>query len=467
MNRFGIHTRMLFATVVIISVVTFCLDMVGIYIIRNYMLERFENRITFLAKYLAINSEVGVLIRDRSGLNSLAVNLLGEEDVAMVTILDNEGNELAKQSREIPGKLYPVETSVILNKRDEENLLFKVHPNTPFGTLARRGIDSIGKVRIKYSTRGITQLIEGVTKQFLWVSVVLVGIAGILFHFMVRTIVIDVTRLATVSKMIGSGDLDLRAEKGTLPETRELASAFNSMLDSLDKSRKAYERITREVAQQRSLAELGKFSLSVAHEVKNPLAIIKSAYEFLKKEYKISPQNTMGIYIEDEIKQLNRLIEDFLLFAKPGNIVFANICSKAFLEDVYKRYEILYDDKPVLLEFDQDCNSMEVRADHNLLVRVFDNIVKNAVEVSPNNSVVRVHSFEENGIWFVEISDQGIGVEKGQETKIFEPFFTTKAKGTGLGLALVDQIVKAHNGIMYAENNVDGGATFTLGIPII
>ena len=69
-------------------------------------------------------------------------------------------------------------------------------------------------------------------------------------------------------------------------------------------------------------------------------------------------------------------------------------------------------------------------------------------------------------MWFIEIIDQGPGIEKGREDMVFEPFFTTKSKGTGLGLALVYQIVKAHNGTMHAGNNREGGAVFTLSIPI-
>ena len=453
---------------VIIFAITLCLDIAGIYIIRNYMLQRFESRIVFLARYLAINSEVGVMIRDRTGLNSLAVNLLGEEDVINVIIMDSEGNVLVKQSRaEIPDKLYTIETPITLNKTDEENLLFKEYSNTPFGTLTLRGVDSIGKVRINYSTKEINILIRGVTKQFIWVSVILAGVAGILSHFFVRSIVTDVTGLATVAKMIGGGDLDLRAREGTLPETRELASAFNAMLDSLEKSRNAYERIAKEASQQRSLAELGKFSLSVAHEVKNPLAIIKTAFEFLQKEYKITRDSTMAQYINDEIFRLNRLIENFLLFAKPGNISFTDVDTVSCMEMLKKRYDMLYDEASITIKWQIPEETHNIRADAHLLIQVFDNIIKNAVEASPSDSVVAIKAFAENNMWFTEIMDQGPGIEKDGEQKIFEPFFTTKSKGTGLGLALAFQIIKAHNGILYAGNNAGSGAVVTLGIPII
>jgi signal transduction histidine kinase len=239
------------------------------------------------------------------------------------------------------------------------------------------------------------------------------------------------------------------------------------MLDSLENSRKAYERIARETSRQRSLAELGKFSLSVAHEVKNPLAIIKTAFEFLQKEYKIAGDNTMANYINDEIFRLNRLIENFLLFAKPGNISFTDVDTGSCVEMLKKRYDMLYDEAPVTLTWQVPKESRHIRADIHLLVQVFDNIIKNAVEASPEGSVVAINAYAENHMWFTEITDQGPGIEKDREQKIFEPFFTTKSKGTGLGLALAFQIIKAHNGILYAGNNARGGAVVTLGIPIV
>lgn len=467
MKRLTLHTRMVLAALLLTSAVTLCLDVAGVYIVRNYMMDRFKERITFLAKYLAVNAEVGVLIRDRTGLNSLAVNLLGEEDVALVAVMDSDYQILVEQSRNIPGDLYTVETQIKLNKTDEENILFTQHRETPFGTLMIKGVENIGKVKIQYSTRGINKLIARITKQFVMVSVILTFFAGILFYFMVKTIVVEVTKLATVSRMIGDGNQELRAEPGTLPETRELASAFNSMLDSIEKSRKAYERITKEAAHQKSLAELGKFSLSVAHEVKNPLAIIKSAFEFLKKEYRISSDNTMCNYIDDEIVRINKLIEDFLVFAKPGNVSFSDICPKSLLKMVYSRYQILYEDSTVSIDLVISEDERKIRADANLLIRALDNIVKNAVEASPENGKVTIKSYVENDLWFVEIMDQGSGINVGAENDIFEPFFTTKSKGTGLGLALAYQIIKAHNGIMYAGNGKDSGAVFTLGIPIV
>jgi len=468
MNKLNLQNRLILVTVLLTLLVTVSLDVAGVYIIKQYMLSRYKERITFLSKYLAVNSEVGVLIRDRTGLNSLAVNLLGEEDVISVTILDSKNNVLVRQSRgKIPGVVKTVETMVKLNKTNDENILFKEYSNTPFGTLRIPGVETIGKVRIEYATRGISLLIKEVTTRFIMVSLSIMLIAIILFYFITKTVVEDVSKLASVSRKVGAGEMNLRAHLGTLPETRELAFAFNSMLDSLDESRKAYERMTQEAAHENYLAELGKFSLSVAHEVKNPLAIIKTSSEMLKKEFKVPCDHPMGRYVDDEIHRLNRLIEDFLLFAKPGHIVFENMDTAVFMQELERRFNILYGDEDLILSFDIACEDVKIRGDHTLLVRVIDNIVKNAVEESPSGGRVSVQAGRKGKLWKLTVADQGRGIKKGDEGRLFEPFFTTKSKGTGLGLSLAYQIVKTHNGVLQAENLPDQGAVFTISIPMI
>ena len=470
MKNIKLYVRVLIAVVLLTSALTVCLDVAGAYIIKNYMMDKFKSRIHFLAKYFALNAEIGVLIKDRAGLNTLALNILSEEDVSQVMVFDEKGLILANQSRKIPGKLYIVETKIKLNKRDDESILFKSYRYTPFGTLTIPGIESIGKVKIKYSTRGIDQLVKIITKQFAAFSIVLTFIALVIFYFIVRKIVVDVENLAAVSKRIGDGAYDIRAQAGNLPETIELAYAFNNMLDSLAHSRESYERVLKDMASQRYLAELGKFSLSIAHEVKNPLAIIKSSFDFIKRQYNVPPADTMAEYVDDEINRLNKLIEDFLIFGKPVKIDFQNLDVTNLLKKLCRRYEILYEDIPIDFRFVCHADNMFVRADEGLLVRVFDNIIKNAVEENSKKGIVFIKSYAENDSWMVEISDHGGGFDSGEEMKIFEPFYTTKAKGTGLGLTLAFQIIKAHNGTLAATNIYDmsvKGGKLIIELPIV
>ncbi|MBE9529801.1 MAG: HAMP domain-containing protein, partial [Proteobacteria bacterium] len=326
----GIHPRLFMAAFLLICTTTLILDVLGVRITREFLHKRFNDRITFLARYLALNSEVGVLIGDRQGLNALALNLLGEEDVARVVILDDQGNQLVDQKREVPGPLSIVKTPVTLKKNRGENILFQ-DIQTPFGEYKRQGEDFIGEVHVSFTTYEIELLIKKITFKFIWFSMGLAVLAGVVFYFISRPIVEEVKQLAVTARQVGRGDMKVRVRPGKIPETRSLALDFNSMLDSLVQSRNAFDRVTREMIKQKSLAEVGKFSLMVAHEVKNPLSIIKSALDILKKDYHLSSKNNMVSYMEDEIRRLNQLIEDFLLFARPIKPTFRSVDLNAML----------------------------------------------------------------------------------------------------------------------------------------
>jgi len=465
MKRPGIHLRLLIAAFLLICATAFTLDVVGVHITRQFMVKRFRDRISFLAKYLALNSEVGVLIGDRSGLKSLALNLLGEEDVARVTILDNHNQELVDLSRTVTGPLSVVEAPVEFKKTSDENLLFRSN-RTPFGERHIPGVDYIGKVRITFSTHGIDQLMVEITRQFVWFSTGLAIIAGLVFYFISRSIVVDVTRLADTARQVGKGDMKLRAQPGILPETRELALAFNSMLDSLEWSTKALEDAYQEMIHQKALAEVGKFSTMIAHEVKNPLGIIKSSLDILKKDSAISSGNTMVSYMEDEIRRLNRLIEDFLTFARPIRPTFREADVNALLGEIVTRFELQKAGSPVEIRSRIPSEPYNANVDPDLLARVFSNILRNAFEANGDKGVVLITASCSESVWTAKIEDEGEGIDPENLHKIFEPFFTTRSKGTGLGLAYASQVIMSHNGAITAGNRDQGGAMFRVEIPV-
>ncbi len=466
MKKFGIHFRLLLAAFFLIGATTFTLDLVVIHITTTFMHKRFKDRILFLAKYLALNSEVGVLIGDKVGLQSLAMNLLGEEDVTSVVVMDKDGEHLVSLARETNHAISMVETPIKLKKSGDENLLF-TQRMTPFGHIHLSGEEIIGHVRIYFSTHNIDQLLIDITKKFFWFSSGLVCLAGILFYFISHSIVFDVTKLAATARHVGSGNLSLRAQPGRLPETRELALAFNAMLDSLVKSRDALERANKKVIQQKALAEVGKFSLMVAHEVKNPIGIIKSSIDILKKDLDLSSNDMLINYIEEEIRRLNRLIEDFLMFARPAKPSFKQKDLNNLIRDVLERFYVQYhSDSGIRILSDISLAKGDSHVDSDLFIRCFDNILKNAIEANDGAGAVCVTSKIIDQTWVAEVSDEGEGVAPENYQKIFEPFFTTRSKGTGLGLAFASQVISAHGGSIVAKNGKEKGAVFKVEIPL-
>jgi signal transduction histidine kinase len=328
------------------------------------------------------------------------------------------------------------------------------------------GDSLIGRVRIVYSTDGIEHLLKKMKDRFMWLSSGLGLLAAIIFYFLSHSLVAPLTQLAQAARDVERGNRGIRVRPGSLPETRELALAFNSMLDSLAWSSNALEDAYQEMIQQKSLAEMGKFSMMVAHEVKNPLSIIKSSLDILKKDMAIPPDNTMVAYMEDEIRRLSRLIEDFLAFARPVQPTLCRIEINSLMAEIVMRFELQKAGRPIELSACYLTESCHINADPDLLVRVFDNLLKNALEANSDNCIISIRVSREGKMLCIDVADQGIGIESEHIKNIFAPFFTTRSKGTGLGLAYVDQMVRMHGGSVTAENVESGGALFRVSLPV-
>ena len=457
-DRWGIHFRLLAAAVVLITATTLTLGSIRVYIIHAFVQTRFEERIAFLARYLALNTELGILIDERSMLRRIAKNLLTERDVARVTVLNKSGETLADVSRDIPGPFSEVELPVAIRAPGEESRPFQFEAN------AGRE-ETIGHVRITYSSGGIRELLMTMKTRFLVLAVCLAGICGLVFFFISRSLVAPVTRLAETARRVAAGNLGLRVEAGNLPETRELALAFNAMLDSLQQSQNALEAAQQEMVRQQTLAELGKFSLMIAHEVKNPLGIIKSSVDMFKKESGGETAEMMVAYIEDEVHRLNRLIEDFLLFARPAVPNFREIDLNEMLRERVERFRFQLNGDPIEVQDNIPAEPLYAAVDPDLLRRAIQNVMKNAREATEPAGVIRVSAAVEGTEWVVRVADQGGGIPPENLERVFDPFFTTRTKGTGLGLAFCAQVLSAHAGRIEVTNLDAGGACFSVRLP--
>lgn len=458
MRNPGIHVRVLLATVVITSVTTFALGYIGVNLTHQFAQRRFVEHISFLAKYIALNAELGILIDDRAMLERLAVNLLSERDVVGVVILDSHNRELIRAPEALPERFPIMETPVFLAESREES--------RAFGYDGEAKDRLIGKVQIRYSTKGIDQLWKTMIVYFIWIAAGLTCLSGLVFYFISRSLVAPVKDLAQAAGRVAQGNFNSRAQPGNLPETRELAVAFNVMLDSLERHRRSLERATEQARRHKTLAEMGEFSMMIAHEFKNPLSIIKSSLDLLKKDFAIPGDNTLVFYIEDEVMRLNRLIGDFLMFARPVAPAFQPTDLNALLREIVARFELQKAGTPREIRPQIPADACCAQADPDLLIRAIGNIIKNAFDVNGDDCVVRVKATRLANTWAAEIADNGEGIAPEHINRIFSPFFTTRAKGAGLGLAYASRAVKAHGGVISATNRPEGGALFRVEIPL-
>ncbi len=448
-NNLTFQQRLVLGIALLMAVTTLTLGIAGNELAKNFLLIRFDDRMDFLAKYLAANSELGILLGDRPMLKRLASNLLAEKDVVEVRISDDKGNELAKVSDNA--------NSSSIRKTSAPVVLTTASENLVFGQGEKKN-KIIGKVEISYVTTSIDELTSRLRTRYLLLTL-LIFFAGILFFLLfTRSLMAPLANLVEAAQKVAEGNLEVKLEKGSLPETRKLATSFNTMTQALKESRRNLEETYQKLIQEQALAEVGHFAVTVAHEVKNPLGIIKGALDILRKEgIDEQVKVTMISYVEDETRRLDMLIRDFLDFSRPRSLSFKKTNLTSFLRNLVERMNLEWEPKRVVIDFKTSVQEATIQADKDALSRAMVNIIKNACEASPEGSGVTVGLFDEGSFFKVVVSDLGDGIPDEKKGKIFEPFFTGKSKGTGLGLTLTKKLIEAHMGQIEVKDNEPTG----------
>ena len=266
--------------------------------------------------------------------------------------------------------------------------------------------------------------------------------------------------MADTAHRISDGHYTTRMNHFPGREHAEVADAFNRMLDEID-------RAQARLAQAAALSAIGQLSASIVHEMRNPLSAIQMNIEVLRHAVKDDPiHKELGEIAAEQVLRLETMLGDLLQYGKKVEIKKTAVPVADFvqeLETCIRREE----DQHVEFVFRNDSGADTLPIDHEQMLRAVSNLVDNAVQASPPNSIVTLTlktSPANPEDVLIEISDQGSGISERVAEKLFEPFFTTKKKGTGLGLANVKKIVELHGGSI-AFRNGNLGAVFSITLP--
>lgn len=220
--------------------------------------------------------------------------------------------------------------------------------------------------------------------------------------------------------------------------------------------------------QQRTMATMGALVAGVAHEVRNPLFAISATVDAMEQ----ASDGALKEYFEvlrEEIDRMTRLMQDLLAYGRPVAPVFNPVSVGEIIERAVRNSNVLATKQHVRLEMGPAANPTIV-ADRDRLTRAVENLIDNAVQHSAAESVVTVETETQSRgrSRYVEIKvlDRGRGFTADDVPRLFEPFFSRRKGGTGLGLALVQQIVAEHAGEVTAANRAGGGAVVTISIPL-
>jgi signal transduction histidine kinase len=253
--------------------------------------------------------------------------------------------------------------------------------------------------------------------------------------------------------------------------TRELERRTSELRTRSRELRRSYEELRaaqEELVKKEQLAVVGELAAVIAHEVRNPLAIIANAVAGLRKQA-ISRQDheTLLAILDEETSRLNRLVTDLLRYARPVNVQRLDFSLADVLDRALRH--VSKDRKSIKTELKVEGHDGRIWGDPNLLRQVFDNLVVNAVQAMGigGTLTVRVRTATEDGVdgVAIDIIDTGEGMDSQVRTRARDPFFTTRPSGTGLGLAIVDRIVDAHGGHLAIESRAGEGTTVTVFLP--
>lgn len=226
--------------------------------------------------------------------------------------------------------------------------------------------------------------------------------------------------------------------------------------------------IQKEAEKQSRLSYLGLLSSGLAHEIKNPLNAIKLNIQLLEEGLKgNTDKEDLLSSVEpmlNQIKRLEKLTRDFLMYSKPLEPEFRNVNIEEIISEICLSFSEEVKEKNIEVTKTTEGLSREIEGDENMLRIIVSNLLINAIQASENNSKVKVNLSFKDSSAEIDIIDFGKGISEEMKEKIFDVFFTTKPEGTGLGLSIVKRLVEAHKGHIEIVPS-EKGAYFKVVLP--
>ncbi len=236
------------------------------------------------------------------------------------------------------------------------------------------------------------------------------------------------------------------------------------------------KRLEEEVQRNQRLTAMGEMAAGIAHEIRNPLGSIELFASLLRKDLEEDvDKQLLADHICSGVKNMDRIISSILLFAKSPEPSCQRCDINAMLEELLEFSSNIIYPENIKIVRKLGNKKLFCRGDTDLLKQVFLNFIRNAIQAMQEDGELVLKSREiginkkgkkEGACIAISISDTGVGISPENIKKIFNPFFTTKARGTGLGMAIAYNIIKAHQGTIEVESHQNVGTTFTIKIPV-
>ncbi len=370
------------------------------------------------------------------------------------------------------------------HKENRQTHLLAVNLQNRLRSLSRQSIQNTQKqmdAAAVSAAQTLTHSLQPVAKKALQhasrrltlMALVIIALAccatGIAAHFTARNFVRPVQQLSSAAIDIAQGQLERRVEEGGPEELVELGRAFNLMCSSLQQSQSDLQQTEAQLVQSAKLASLGTLSAGVAHELNQPIAIIRGIAQQVLQEPEIPGEMREDLeLIVDQTGRMVKIVKHLRTFCRTGGTDFTAVDLNQAIEECFILVGAQLKAHNVEVELNLCPQTPQVMGDRNELEQVFINLITNARDAleGRTDAKISITSSMTGGYAYVEFHDNGPGIPEEVLNRIFDPFFTTKeaGKGTGLGLSISHNILKKHLAEITVFNNQ--GAQFNLKIPL-
>ncbi len=262
-------------------------------------------------------------------------------------------------------------------------------------------------------------------------------------------------------------------------ENRRQVVRYQALSETLEETNRQLQRAEADARRSERLAALGQMSAGLAHEIRNPLGVIKGSAEMLVQKLKNAQplESELAGYIFSEVNRLNALVARFLDFARPSNLELRPIQIATVLDRALDSMQTQSPDANVRVQRHYAAGMPNITVDEQLCESIFVNLIRNAyqaMEAVPAGNgarerVLRLSIAPETSSGrtgaLITVEDTGPGVPAELREQIFNPFYTSKKDGVGLGLAIVAKIVDSHRGWIKLDDHPSPGARFRVFLP--
>ena len=306
---------------------------------------------------------------------------------------------------------------------------------------------------------------------YILLDALFVSILG--YIFITYLVIRPISRLVTATECVAKGDLNVKLAFSSNDELGDLAQGFDSMVYQLNRTQKALatqiETLTatqEELIRSEKLAMIGQIAAGIAHEIGNPLAAVIGMNELILMTKTDSNTQDLSVRIAHELDRMHKIIRELLDYAR-GNETTQNN-ENVFLDQIILQAIGFCAHHPntknLIITHSIEENLPSLQGDPSRLTQVLMNLILNAGDALKGKGKVEIQAITEQNIVLLRVSDNGPGIDPKIKKSLFTPFITTKpiGAGTGLGLALCEQIIESFGGEISLEKTSNKGTTFLM-----